>query len=69
MEEDGWQNGSLNDSFSDWAVDENSTTFSLMMFQWGTTASMYIQAVIYWLIFIVGVTVPEDYMPTKSRTK
>jgi len=59
-DDERWRNASVNGSASDWPPTEaNSTAFGpVMVFRWtsaGITASQYVQTVVYWLIFIVGV--------------
>ena len=59
MESDGSHNGSVNATDGDWLTTGQNftTTTSFIVFRWtsATTVSQYIQAVIYWIIFIVGV--------------
>jgi len=57
MDDVTWKNVSVNGSTDDWLLDANSTTpnpWSYLRFQ-TITASDYALAVLYWVIFVVGV--------------
>jgi len=58
MQMDSWANDSINGSFGDWSSDGNSTIVKpkFPFRSKSTTALQYVIAVIYWLIFIVGIT-------------
>ena len=57
METDRWTNDSINGSIGDWLTDDNTSTTRPESFYsiYTTTALHYVRAVIYWMIFVVGV--------------
>ena len=58
MENDCWKNDTVNGSACDWSPDENSTTITPLSLSsiYSPTVSQYARAVLYWMIFIVGIS-------------